>query len=246
MWQIQNPEIRNATLDFGSSGQGRVEVSQLYSGDIQLINAIELVDWKLSEDQFLICEACGYVHCKSGDWVSMRLAEPLLLILPAFDLYAEDEEARIEYSPPGYIRKKGIAYFDSPTYQSLTEQHSAFPPLASIPELSLWEAVLAFQWEAPFQIFGRPPRRFACRDELISAASEGDYQEHLRLIEEFARTNSQNRSSVKLQLATERETTISFYLDIAGSPEWKAMAYDDGELRLMLDSRYMIVPVNGV
>ena len=86
MWQILNPEIRSATFDFSSSEQSDLSVSQLYSGETQLINAVELVDWDMDEDQFLICEACGYFHCKSGDWVSLRLAEPLILIIPAFDM----------------------------------------------------------------------------------------------------------------------------------------------------------------
>jgi hypothetical protein len=246
MWQILNPEIRKATLDFSSSEQGKINVSQLYSGDIQLINAIELVNWDLAEDQFLVCEACGYVHCKSGDWVSLRRADPFILILPAFDSFTENEEGNIEYSPPWYIRKKGIAYLDQPTYESLRQKHSAFPDGTNFPQLNMREAILTFQWEAPLQIFGRPPKRFSDRDKLIIAASEGEPAEHIRLIEEFAQINAQNESSVKLRLATEQHTVISFYLDTAGFPEWKALAYDRGEMRLMLDSKYLIVPANAV
>ena len=149
MWQIHNPEIRTATLDFGSSDQGLVNVSQLYSDDVQLINAIELVEWDTNENQVLVCEACGFVQCKPGDWVSLRRAEPLILVLPAFDVFVENEKANDEYSPPWYISKKGTAYFDPATYESLQANHSALPPVESIRGLNMREAILIFQWEAP-------------------------------------------------------------------------------------------------
>ena len=59
MWQIKDPELKPATLDFTSSEQGKVQVSQLFSEGIQLINAIELVEWD-TDSQFLICEECGF------------------------------------------------------------------------------------------------------------------------------------------------------------------------------------------
>ena len=109
MWKIDKPELRTAILNFSSSGQAGREVSQLYSEDVQLINALELVDWDTEEQQFLICEACGYTGCKVGDWVSLRLAEPLILILPPFDAHPEDEETNSEYAPPWYSGKDGMS-----------------------------------------------------------------------------------------------------------------------------------------
>jgi hypothetical protein len=40
MWQINKLEIKPAILDFGSSGQNRVQVSQLFADGIELINAL--------------------------------------------------------------------------------------------------------------------------------------------------------------------------------------------------------------
>jgi hypothetical protein len=54
------------------------ELSRLVLDNTVLINAIELVDWDEEPTQFLICEACGYVHCKRGDWVSSRSSPGLI------------------------------------------------------------------------------------------------------------------------------------------------------------------------
>ena len=58
MWQIKNPEVKPATLDFSSSGQGKLQVNQLFADGIELINALELVEWYSEDTQFLVCEAC--------------------------------------------------------------------------------------------------------------------------------------------------------------------------------------------
>jgi len=54
MWKILNPEIEPATLDFSSSGQDKLRLSRLVSDEVELINAIELVDWDSDDSQFLI------------------------------------------------------------------------------------------------------------------------------------------------------------------------------------------------
>ena len=45
MWKINSLEIKPAILDFSSSEQGKREVSRLLSDGIELVNALELVDW---------------------------------------------------------------------------------------------------------------------------------------------------------------------------------------------------------
>ena len=77
MWKINSLEIKPAILDFSSSEQGKREVSRLLSDGIELINAIELVDWDSEDTQVLICEECGYVHCEPGGWVSFRRSDSL-------------------------------------------------------------------------------------------------------------------------------------------------------------------------
>ena len=142
MWQIKNLEIKPATLDFTSSEQGTREVHQLFSDNIKLINALELIDWTPEHTQFLVCEECGITHCKRGNWVSMRRSDSLVLILPAAEYIWGDEEDKREYSPPEYLKEQGIAYMDFPTYERLRSMHPLFPAIDQIQPLTDREATL--------------------------------------------------------------------------------------------------------
>lgn len=243
MLEVVQPLIRTTTLDFSSSGQGKCQVSQLWTDDILLTNAIELVDWGAEQTQLLICESCGVPGCKSGDWVSLRRVGPLILILPTFGVYAANERGNAEHGPPDYVRKMGIPWMALSTYESLRNQRPSLLSIDRIPELTMREAVLAFQWDAPLQIFGRPPDQVLRRDGIVTGSSDGEYIEHLRRIEEFARSQISNGSRVTLKELTNAERVISLYLDGPEFVEWKALAYSgSGEMQVVLDSRYIVVP----
>jgi hypothetical protein len=239
MWQIKNPEIKPATLDFSSSAQGKLQVSQLFADGIELINALELVDWDSEATQFLVCEACGYMHCKSGDWVSLRKSDSLILILPVSEYVWGDSREKEEYRPPYYLTKQGIAYLDSFTYESLRSHHSSFPPVEQIHPLNMREATLLFQWDAPAQVLGEPPEVHIRRD-VILASSEGDCVEYLKQLEALVQRQYQDTSPAILRPTLEREQVISFYLDAEEFIEWKALVFDGSAYRLLVDSRYVI------
>jgi hypothetical protein len=158
MRQIKNPEIKPAKLDFSPSGQAPLKASQLLSDRIQIINALELVDWDEEKIQLLICEACGNTHCKSGDWVSLRKSDSLILILPAFEAVSGEDSDKEEYQPPSYLKQKGIAYFDRATYENLRSKHFAFPALDKIRQLSVQEATLLYHWDALLMFWGNRHR----------------------------------------------------------------------------------------
>ncbi|MGH9824314.1 MAG: hypothetical protein ACREDR_13800 [Blastocatellia bacterium] len=165
------------------------------------------------------------------------------MILPAFGVYAANERGNAEYGPPGYLRKMGILWMGLTTYEALQNQQPTLASIDRIRGLTMREAVLAFQWEAPLRIFGRPPDQFLCRDGIVTVSSDGDHIEHLRRIEEFARSQISNESKVTLKELTNAERVVSLYLDGPKFVEWKALAYSgSGEMQLVLDSRYMVVP----
>ncbi|HEY9501716.1 MAG TPA: hypothetical protein VIR01_08845, partial [Pyrinomonadaceae bacterium] len=152
MWRIENPELRSAKLDFTSSEQGVREVTQLFVDEVQLINAIELVEWNEEEAQFLICEDCGFSHCKSGDWVRVRRTDSLVLILPSFNYVApERPEETTEYRPPRYLKERGIAYVDRAAWEELSAQNASFPSFDQIAQLNPREATLLSHWAPPAQ-----------------------------------------------------------------------------------------------
>lgn len=125
MWRIEKLELRPATLDFTSSGQGWREVTQLFADGIQLINTIELVEWGADDTQFLIREACGMEGCKRGDWVRIRRTDSLIFILPSFDyIWAERVDDKAEYHRPHYLKTHGIAYFDRCIHEDLQSKEA--------------------------------------------------------------------------------------------------------------------------
>lgn len=154
MWQINNPEIRPTALDFGSSGQDKRPVSQLFAEGIKLINALELIEWAEEDSQFLICEGCGMPGCKPGDWVSVRRSDSLVLFLPASEHVWREKKDYLEYGPPAYLRQRGIPFLDPATYETLRSQHSSFPALNKLQPLKAKEAAVLFQLTAPDGILG--------------------------------------------------------------------------------------------
>ena len=239
MWQIRDPEIKPATLDFSSSGQGTFPVSRLFSDGIELINALELVDWDSEDTQLLVCAACGYTHCKPGDWVSIRQSNSLILFLPASGYVWGERREKGEFSPPYYLKKRGAAYLDLSSYESLRSKHSSFPPAGRIRRLNMREATLLFQWDAPARVLGEPPEVTVRRD-IILASSEGDYVQHLKQLEALMHRQYIDESQAVLRPVSGGEQVISFYLDAEEFIEWKALVSDGSAYRLLADSRYVI------
>ncbi|HEU4391992.1 MAG TPA: hypothetical protein VFV34_29670 [Blastocatellia bacterium] len=217
-------------------------MSQLVSEGVVLTNALELVDWNEDPTQFLICEACGSVHCKQGDWVSVRRAGLMLLFLPAFDELYDGPSRSIEYGPPLYIRKRGIAEMKVETYESLRNDSSSFPAFQQIRLLTMKEAILSFQWEAPLEALGRLPGPCRFREELFLAASEGDLSDQIGAIERFVAENLNKEEPVELRKISDSDHAISLYLDNRECWEWRPLLYEVNEVRLVINSEYAIVP----
>lgn len=244
MWRIEKVELRPGTLDFTSSEQGWQKVTQLFADDVNLINAVELVAWDLEDDtQFLICEACGYFHCKQGDWVRIRRTDSMVLLLPAFDyVWAEEEWDRAEFSPPKYLRKRGIPYFDRSTYETLQSQNGDFPAFDQILRLNMKEATLLFHWTAPAQVFGAPPE-IHVNEEIIVGASEGSATDHIKHLQKLISEQYDDKSNVLLRPLSEHDRVISLYLYAAEFIDWKALVIAGQDYQLVVDSRFVIVPV---
>ena len=241
MWHVENPELRCATFDFTSSEQGYREVTQLFSDGVQLINAIELIDWDSGDAQFLICSSCGTTGCEPGGWVSLRRSGSLVVILPSADhIWAERDEDKREYAPPAYLLRNGIAYFDRSTYESLTSQHSDLPSFEQFRQLNKSEAVLIFHWEAPARVLGAPPV-IELRRDLIIGSAEGDCDEHLNRVQHLLNEQYNDDSDSLLRPLSSVDQPISIYIDATEFIDWKPLVFDGAEYRLVVDSRFVIV-----
>ena len=239
MWQITDLEIKPATLDFTSSEQGKRQVLQLFSNGIKLINALELVDWNDEDTQLLVCEECGFTHCKRGDWVSVRRSDSLVLMLPTAEYVWGDKEDKAEHSPPGYLKQRGIPYMDSSTYERLRSMHSLFSPIEEIQPLTVKEATLLFQWNAPARILGEPPEVNISSDMFVGA-SEGDHTQHFQALAELIKIQYSSDSMAQLRPVSSNERIISFYLDAAQFSEWQALVFNGSDYRLLVDSTYVV------
>lgn len=241
MWHIENPELRRGTLDFTSSGQGWRKVTQLFADHVQLVNAIELIDWKADDTQLLICEACGIEGCEKGNWVRLRRSDSHVFILPAFDyIWAERDYDKTEYYPPRYLKTHGAAYFDRVMYEALQSQNSHLPSFDELQLLNIREATLIFHLEAPVQVLGPPPD-VRVRHDLIAGASEGAAPDRVKQIEALIQKQYADVSPATLRPLLQSEIPISIFLDASEFIDWKALVLDGSEYRLVIDSRFVIV-----
>ena len=237
MWRIENLELRPGTLDMTSANGGWRKVTQLFAGEVKLINAVELVAWDLEDDtQFLICEACGYFHCKRGDWVRVRRTDSVVLLLPAFDyVWPEEQEDRMEYGPPTYLLQRGPAYFDRSSYEKLHLQNRDFPSFEKIPHLNMREAALLFHWTAPAQVLGPPPE-IRVNEEIIVGTSP----DLIKLLENLLHAQYEDQSKASLRPLAEHDHLISIYLDAAEFIDWKAMVVNGDDYHLVVDSTWVV------
>lgn len=247
MWRIENPELRRHTLDFTSSEQGLRKFTQLLVDGVELSNALELLEWRNGETQFLICSGCGIEGCKRGDWVRVRRSDSLILLLPAFDyVWAERDYDQTEYFPPSYLTQRGVAYFDRPTYEGLRSRyevlrpkHDPFPPFEEIRQLSVKEATLVFHWDAPAAVLGAPPLVQPCH-ELVVGSSEGSAVEYVKVLEELIKQQYEDESPAVLRPLSSDERVVSIYLDASEFIDWQALAFDGVRYRLLVDSQLVI------
>ncbi|MGB7414150.1 MAG: hypothetical protein WA902_08065, partial [Thermosynechococcaceae cyanobacterium] len=115
MWQLLAPELRQAKF-IDSENQKRW-ITQLWVGEIQLINALEFVNWGDRNLQFQVCQ-CGIVGCQPEGWVSIRKTSALVIILPAFNQIQEaDRGFEEEYLPPAYLWEKGAIFIEQCVYE---------------------------------------------------------------------------------------------------------------------------------
>lgn len=245
MWEIKNPSIQKAELDFKALGQSPFEVSQLVAaeGDVVLMNAIE---WSYFDNddvhQLLICDQCGTPGCQSGGWVSFRKASDFILLVPAFEKMEDDDWSRTQFAPPQYPGKSGTPYFSLETYESLRRRISLFPATEKIKNLKMSDAMRLAQRTMPLRIFGEPPEINIQSDKsgYIIASSYGEAEESLKKIEEILRRNYENKSAAKIRRPADSEEIIYLFIDAAEFTDWQALVKTDSGYKLLLEEKFVI------
>lgn len=231
---VSDFELQKNRLDFSSSGQGRVDATELVADGIQLVNAIELLDFTDGTVQLIVCEACGVTGCEPGSWASVRRVGDKITFVPAIDAMREGDWESNEYSPPRYIMKYGPIVFDLASYQTLREKSGRFPDPDKVKELSSNDVLAILQLTAPGRVLGPLGMPAKLNTENIVAVTEGDLEDEINELRKLI-DYVQNDHPIKSSETPNR--VIEFHLDIPSFPAWRPFGYDaEGNAVLSLDS----------
>ena len=237
MWCLASPELKSGHLDIGEAWRGQIPVRQLWEGDICLSNAINLVSWHCGNGQMTLCD-CGVTGCQSGNWVSLRQAGERVLMVPVFT-EIDDVSLHIhdDYGPPDYLLRWGGLYFERTQYAKL---QIGFPQFEDVPPVTGWEIAKLYQFEAPAQILGKSDATPRLPQDMVVASSTGSFLEQVPQLEGLLVSLLVSDQPITLRPVSPNDTPITFYLDIAGFPEWPALALTEDGLRLYLSPGFVI------
>lgn len=238
MWQLSKPTIKKTQLK--RSGYPKTSITELWDHDIQIINAVEHVNWEDPDLQFQIC-ACGIVGCQPSGWVSLRRTASIAVITPAFESIEEASKGlEADYLPPYYLYEKGAIFAEKDFYTNDLSRLARFPVFEELRPFTSWEMSKLVQWEAPSDVLGHIEGKPSLLPDIVIASSEGSFieqTEHLiSLIESLLSSNH----APKLRRRTHQEQIISLYLDMAGFPQWKALSFDGSNYSLYLEPGFII------
>lgn len=231
---VSNFELRKLRLDFSSSGQGRFDATELVIDGIQLVNAIELLDFTDGTVQLIVCEACGVSGCEPGSWATVKRTSDKIAFVPAIDAMREGDWESHEYSPPRYIMKYGPIVFDLASYQALRQESGRFPDPDRVKELSPSDVLAVLQLTAPGRVLGPLGMPANLSAENIVAVTEGDLEKE---INEFRKLIDHVNNDHAFELSEAPIRVTEFHLDIPDFPAWRPFGYDlEGNAVLSLDS----------
>jgi len=241
MWRISSPTIKSATLDFTSSGQGRVNVHQLWANDVELMNAQELVELDEEPYQYIVCEECGITHCQPGGWIQYRKTDSIIFLMPAYSSIKDEyDDMGEEYFPPYYIKDKGIGYIDIENYKTQFYEIGKFPNLLSVPKISSWEALKIYQSEAPIRMLGEIYEEPNLRENVVIASSSGNYIELIDVLNELLTNNLLEKRNIEVLPVSSDCNIVTLYLDVPEFSEWRALVEKNGKYYLFLEPGYFI------
>ena len=139
----QNLSLSRWAPDLSSSGRGTPQWTRARCGDAELVNSVEWVEWEVNPVQVLVCEACGYSGCESGNYVHVSLlSNHVLWTAPQVD--ANDEFAAWQYAPPAVVWQHGLVALQLQDWIRLRELNANVPGSQQLPRAT--RRVLADGW----------------------------------------------------------------------------------------------------
>jgi hypothetical protein len=235
MWSVEDIEARAVELDFSSSGQGRRAATAVRAAGVRLFNAIELVEVDPSATQVEVCECCGIPHCSRGGWVAFRRIGERVVWVPAWDEMEKGEWEMAEYSPPSFVQSRGAPVFSKSAWDRLRALHSGLPDAHALPEINSRETARLWQWSAPGRVLGTFPAVPRTRRDLLVAVTDGDLGAEAECVDECLRDHYELKEAMEFLPPHVSVAPIEFWLDLPGTPGWKAFCHVDGQVRFLID-----------
>lgn len=219
MWTVSAIETRKVRMDFTSSGQGRPVMTELLLDGTVVANAVELTDWTEDPVQIEVCGSCGYVHCASGGWVSIKRLGEGMMILPAFDAMAKNS---VEYSPPEWMARSGPALISEILVESLRIAAPELPEISRLMPVTHADAALMIQWSAPFGVLGRFPETPSIVPGKVCGVSNKSISEITGELDcLLCRTLSNQPVVVRTRESNDQD--LSLFLESSDFYEWSPM-----------------------
>ena len=199
--------------------------------DIELVNSTEAANWHRTEDgvQVLVCDHCGFVGCKVGDWVRIvRLASSLLWVPAVID--PADDWASTEFEAPRYLRQHGAVMIRQDDWNEWRSAQPSLPEPSAFPPASRRDIAVAWLLETPT----RAAMIEQVRTELlrIVAGSRLDRDAAIAAVDAVATWLEQPAGDDPLSGYDLRSVDAAPIetISLDGLPEWQPLAYADAGL----------------
>jgi hypothetical protein len=231
MWKVNKVEFRPHQLDFASSGLGIHPTTAVVADGLEIVNGMDLLDTAIQPLQILVCGHCGTPGCGSGNRVLVRRLEEGVVLVPAFEYMSRGPWELSEYSPPYFMERNGVPWFKGPALAELAREMPLLADPGCWPPLTMREAALLLQWEAPNGALAKFPEAPVPRSEAVAAVTHGeDHATIAELARILALASSDSRPAKLVQ-----EEPVTFYLETGLSPdEWKPLTTDGVTFRIAL------------
>lgn len=221
-------------LDFSSSSGGRCVVTAVSAGDVQLCNAVELLEVETGRLQIEVCECCGHRGCAQGGWVALRRCAEFVVWIPAWEAMERGSWNANEYQPPAYFAVHGSPVFAANAWEELRRLRPVLPAAATLTPLTAREASRLVQLAAPLQVLGRYPDPPRLRRDLLLGVVEGDLHAEADALDRCLDAWFQAEESVQ-PVSGRLFAAIELLLDSMQIPTWVAFGRRDGTISLLLD-----------
>lgn len=239
MWTSTEFKTYKKQFDFSSSEQGKPTFTALKIGESDFINMIESLEGEINENlvfQTLICTECGYHHCAPGNWVAIRKHSDFVFFIPAFEDIAQEET---EYEPPFLLKQNGTYWLPKKEFENFKILVPAIDKLNEIKRLTKSELIWLYKWDTPHKMFGNFPNFEKVRKNHILAVSDFDNKTISKILNDKL-NEIESAENFGLELLSENDQEISFFLDDNLTTEWKAMWKNESEFGLLLGGKFKI------